>query len=185
MTEKETSHFPQRRRRWLKLLSALLALSLVALVMVLWRQIGHAGLTLERQQISVMARALTSQAAYAAGQLMSEENSAALAGLAEQLAQAPQILDAAIYDGNGAALAKAGAKRPVLALLTEEAGLIPYVSEINHDGQVVGYLRITLSEDEIVGDARHFRQHALERLRLMLLLAGLAGLLLAQLLRRH
>ncbi len=183
MTKKVTSHFPGRRRRWLKLVAALVALVLVAVVMVLWRQISSAGLSLERQQISVMARALTGQAAFAAGQLMADDNTQALEGLAQQLAQAPQIIDAAIYDGNGTALAKAGSERSVLVLLTQEPRLVPYVSEIKRDEQLVGYLRITLNEEVVVGDARRFREHAQERFRLMLMMAGLAGLLLAQLLR--
>ncbi|EKE72404.1 putative SerB-cotransposed membrane protein [Gallaecimonas xiamenensis 3-C-1] len=186
MMKKATPTFPGRRRRWLRLVALALALSLLGVLLWRWQNLAQAGLQVERQQISVMARALTSQAAYAAGQLMSNGEDKALQGLADRLAKEPQLLDAAIYDATGSVLARSGSDKPVLSLLekADENRLIPYVSEIQSAGQVLGYLRITLTEDEVVHDARTYRKQVGESLRLMLLMAILMGFLLALVVRR-
>ncbi|WP_115717435.1 AhpA/YtjB family protein [Gallaecimonas mangrovi] len=186
MMKKATPTFPGRRRRWLRLVAITLALSLLGVLLWRWQTLAQAGLEVERQQINVMARALTSQAAYAAGQLMSQGEDSALKGLAERLAKEPQLLDAAIYDATGAVLARSGSHKTVLSILqkADEKHLIPYVSEIKDDGQILGYLRITLSEEKVVHDSRTYRHQVGKSLRVMLLMAIVMGFLIAYAVRR-
>lgn len=186
MMKKATPTFPGRRRRWLRLTALTLALALLGALLWRWQTLAQAGLEVERQQIGVMARALTSQAAYAAGQLMSQGEDAALGGLTDRLAKEPQLLDAAIYDATGTVLARSGSDKTVLGILqqADEHHLIPYVSEIRSDNQVLGYLRITLSEDQVVHNARTYRHQVAKSLKVMLLIAIFMGLLLAFVVRR-
>ncbi|WP_406664317.1 AhpA/YtjB family protein [Gallaecimonas sp. GXIMD1310] len=185
MIKKATPSFPGRRRRWLRLLALTSGIVLLGLLLWRWQDLTRAGKQVERQQVSVMTRALTSQAAFAAGQLMQQDDKKALQGLVNRLAKEPQLLDAAIYDASGTLLARSGSQAPVLSLLEKAASeqLIPYVSEIHHQGQVSGYLRITLSEDNVVKNARHYRQQVNQALKVMLALAFFVGVLLMAALR--
>ncbi|MGL4249952.1 MAG: AhpA/YtjB family protein [Aeromonas sp.] len=141
------------------------------------------------------AQALIAYAARDMKRWLKEENNSELERLAQDLAAEPEILDATLYDGRGIPLAQSEQAVPLESLLPigsdnpsqpdQGKGRIQYVQEILDGEQSIGFLRITLEEQQILADKDIKLKVIHEKQRLILLVALLAGLLISYGIRRN
>ncbi|MDO2948911.1 AhpA/YtjB family protein [Aeromonas simiae] len=146
-------------------------------------------------QAREQAQALVSYAARNMSRWLQEKNKSELALLADNLAKDPLITDVTLYDQRGVPIAQSGNALPLESLLpigSENAtkpkqgeGRQPFIEEINLEGKTLGYLRITLEEQQLLEPLQTKLRSDLERLRLMLLVMLLAGLFISFGVRRN
>jgi len=141
------------------------------------------------------AQALVAYAARDMKRWLKEDNSSELERLARDLATEPEILDVTLYDGRGIPLAQSEQAVPLESLLPigsdnksmpeQGKGRIQFVQEIQDGAQTLGYLRITLEEQQMLADKDTRLKVTQEKQRLMLLVALLAGVLISYGIRRN
>ncbi|WP_042011977.1 AhpA/YtjB family protein [Aeromonas fluvialis] len=141
------------------------------------------------------AQALVAYAARDMKRWIKEEKSSELERLARDLAAEPEILDATLYDGRGIPLAQSEQAVPLESLLPIGSdnkslpelgkGRIQFVQEILDGEQTIGFLRITLEEQQMLADKDTRLKVVQEKQRLILLVALLAGLLISYGVRRN
>ncbi|MBW3779308.1 hypothetical protein GL272_20775 [Aeromonas veronii] len=141
------------------------------------------------------AQALVAYAARDMKRWIKEENSSELERLARDLATEPEILDVTLYDGRGIPLAQSEQAVPLESLLPigdnnksmpeQGKGRIQFVQEVLDGDQTLGYLRITLEEQQMLADKDTRLKTIQEKQRLILLIALLAGLLISYGIRRN
>jgi membrane protein len=141
------------------------------------------------------AQALVAYAARDMKRWIKEEKSSELERLARDLAAEPEILDATLYDGRGIPLAQSEQAVPLESLLPigsdnkslpeQGKGRLQFVQEILDGDQTIGYLRITLEEQQMLADKDTRLKVIQEKQRLMLLVALLAGVLISYGVRRN
>ena len=141
------------------------------------------------------AQALVAYAARDMKRWLKEENSSELERLARDLATEPEILDATLYDGRGIPLAQSEQAVPLESLLPigdnnksmpeQGKGRIQFVQEVLDGDKTLGYLRITLEEQQMLADKDTRLKTIQEKQRLILLVALLAGLLISYGIRRN
>ncbi|CAJ1846202.1 AhpA/YtjB family protein [Aeromonas jandaei] len=141
------------------------------------------------------AQALVAYAARDMKRWIKEDNSSELERLARDLATEPEILDVTLYDGRGIPLAQSEQAVPLESLLPigsdnksmpeQGKGRIQFVQEIQDGTQTLGYLRITLEEQQMLADKDTRLKVTQEKQRLMLLVALLAGVLISYGIRRN
>ncbi|MCF3095762.1 hypothetical protein EHZ86_00135 [Aeromonas australiensis] len=141
------------------------------------------------------AQALVAYAARDMKRWIKEEKSSELERLARDLAAEPEILDATLYDGRGIPLAQSEQAVPLESLLPIGSdnkslpelgkGRIQFVQEIRDGEQTIGFLRITLEEQQMLADKDTRLKVVQEKQRLLLLVALLAGLLISYGVRRN
>ncbi|HHQ4777910.1 TPA: AhpA/YtjB family protein [Aeromonas veronii] len=141
------------------------------------------------------AQALVAYAARDMKRWLKEENSSELERLARDLATEPEILDVTLYDGRGIPLAQSEQAVPLESLLPigdnnksmpeQGKGRIQFVQEVLDGDKTLGYLRITLEEQQMLADKDTRLKTIQEKQRLILLVALLAGLLISYGIRRN
>ncbi|AXF77319.1 YtjB family periplasmic protein [Erwinia tracheiphila] len=169
-----------------------LALLVVLMQGASWFSPGHQ--VVHSGQVEELARTLTRQVAFSLTPLMenSDDNRQKIEDILTQLTHDSRILDAAVYDDNGALIAHRGETinvRDRLALDGQRAG-----SYFNHqmiqplnslDSPPRGFLRITLDTHVLATESRQV-DNTTNILRLMMLLAMAIGIILSRtLLRNH
>ncbi|EKP0306913.1 hypothetical protein JGK42_000696 [Aeromonas veronii] len=179
-------------KRMLSLIAGLL-LGCWVLVLLLHMQ-GESQASLHSEARN-RAQALVAYAARDMKRWLKEEKSNELERLARDLAAEPDILDVTLYDGRGIPLAQSEQAVPLESLLpigsdnksTPEhgKGRIQFVQEILDGYQTLGYLRITLEEQQMLADKDTRLKVTQEKQRLMLLVALLAGVLISYGVRRN
>ncbi|OZG42569.1 hypothetical protein CAK78_07315 [Aeromonas sp. A35_P] len=141
------------------------------------------------------AQALVAYAARDMKRWIKEEKNSELERLARDLAAEPEILDVTLYDARGIPLAQSDNAVPLDSLLPigdnnksvpeQGKGRIQFVQEILDGELTLGYLRITLEEQQMLADKDTRLKVVQEKQRLMLLVALLAGLLISYGVRRN
>lgn len=99
----------------------------------------------------------------------------------ELIATDPHVLGVSLFDTKGKIIDTTEGNISVLAnfLIAEEAPLV-FIEEIKLDGKILGYLRLLLDENRIMLYHDDYQQHLYEQISVMMILAGLAGLLVAR-----
>ncbi|WP_082038227.1 YtjB family periplasmic protein, partial [Aeromonas diversa] len=151
----------------------------------------------ERQALHAQAReqaeALVGYAARNMSRWLQEKNKDELSLLADNLARDPLITDVTLYDGRGVPIAQSGNALPLEALLPigsdnrtpQSEGRRPFVEEIRKGDDTLGYLRITLEEQQLLEPLQEKLLRQQERQRLMLLVMLMAGFLVSFGVRRN
>lgn len=141
------------------------------------------------------AQALVAYAARDMKRWIKEDKESELERLAQDLAAEPEILDVTLYDARGIPLAQSDQAVPLESLLPIGAdnksapeqgkGRIQFVQEVLDGNQTLGYLRITLEEQQLLAKQDIHLKVTQEKQRLMLLVMLLAGLLISYGVRRN
>lgn len=177
---------PMRRPRLRYLVLAILML--IGLLQLFIYTANHSNTVLERQA-TLMARVLTNQAALAARRTLDSNDRQAAQALVDNLASDPFIVDATLYDSQGVALAVSADAKSLKELLGfggvsklfGEQRVTPYIGVIHadQDGEMLGYMRVTLSHQALLDTMAVPRTEGFDFARVLLLLSGAMGFCLA------
>jgi len=134
------------------------------------------------QQTEKFSYSLTNLAAAEASRYFSQNKHKELQILINDLSNDPMVRDATIYDHLGKVLYQSNEplQLPVLLKIDENAtpdirGIIPYIAELYKEDEKIGYIRISLRQDHILGIILNYQQQTLEILLLLLGLSFIAG----------
>lgn len=185
---------PQQKIK-IKLHRTVITLVCLALLVLLmqgasWFSQNHQ--KVQSTQVQELAKTLTRQVAFSLTPLMDDSNvhQTQIDAILKQLTGDSRILDATVYDTNGAVLAQSGENitvRDRLALDGKRAGSYfnhQIVEPITSKQGPLGFLRITLDTHVLATESRQV-DNTTNILRLMLLLSLAIGLVLSQTLLRN
>lgn len=137
-------------------------------------------------QTQSLARMVVRQAAETAANDMIDKKQDKLQTLVQQLSHEPLILDATIYDLEGVTVAKTEESMPLeqvtgisTPLSVASFGRLQLIEPIMAEGQVVGFVRITLEHGRLLEHAAGQVEYMTNTIRGMVIAALIIGFLLA------
>jgi len=161
-------------------ISGLLAVAIVILfqlneLRIISNSVGY-------KQTEKFSYSLTNLAAAEASRYFAQKKTKELQILINDLSNDPMVRDATIYDHLGKVLYQSDEplQLPVLLKIKTTSndkieGIIPYIAELYDGDEKIGYIRISLRQDHILGIIFNYQEQTLEILTLLLLLSFLAG----------
>jgi len=171
-----------------RLLQIAIALSLLVGLIQLWESSLLQGQSLLKSQTQKMARLLVQQTAYSAAPALQLQNDEQLQWLANALVEDPKVVSAAIFSDQGIRLSFAQ------SLTNEEFGADPdaeemslllskyppYVEPVIQEGKNLGYVEVRLDTKLFFNEIKEAHNLNMEQQQMMLLIAGLIGMLLSR-----
>lgn len=152
----------------------------------LWETSLLQGQQLLKSQTEKMARLLVQQTAYGAAPALQLENDEQLQWLAQALVLDPKVMSASIFSEDGVRLSFAQSViDEELEPNSEELTSIleqypPYVEAVSQDGKNLGYVEVRLEPKYFFNEIKEAHQINMEQQQMMLLIAGLIGMLLSR-----
>lgn len=169
-----------------RLLQIAIALSLMVGLVQLWQTSLLQGQLLLKSQTQKMARLLVQQTAYSAAPALQLQNDQQLQWLASALVEDPKVISAAIFSDQGIRLAFAQSiTKEVADPNAEEMDLLlskypPYVEPVIQEGKNLGYVEVRLDTKLFFNEIKEAHNLNMEQQQIMLLVAGLIGMLLSR-----
>lgn len=169
-----------------RLLQIAIALTLMVGLVQLWQTSLLQGQLLLKSQTQKMARLLVQQTAYSAAPALQLQNDEQLQWLASALVEDPKVMSAAIFSDQGIRLAFAQSlTNEALDPESEDMSLLlskypPYVEPVIQDGKNLGYVEVRLDTKLFFNEIKEAHNLNMEQQQMMLLVAGLIGMLLSR-----
>jgi membrane protein len=196
--------FPSKLLRWdymgSSLFSLRVALRLIAVLTVIFMfiftaehsvMISKGNERIQTNQLETLTKLLISQAALTASDFLVDQDDEKLKALTNQLAQDRLVFDATVYNSEGVQVAasdNALSARNVLGLdtplQTARIGRQQLVEPVLHDGNVIGFIRITFETGKVTAISDHHYRKSDRYMYLMIIASFISGVLLTVLLRR-
>lgn len=147
---------------------------------------------IQANQLETLTKVLINQASLSASTMLAEQDQERLLALTNQLAQERLVFDATIYDAEGVKLAasdEALSVREILGLdtplQTASIGRQQLVEPVLHDGNIIGFVRLTFETGRVTAISDHHYRKSDRYMYLMLLMSFTGGVLITLLLRRQ
>ncbi|MFT6987606.1 MAG: membrane protein [Psychromonas sp.] len=144
------------------------------------------------QQTERFSYSLTNLAAAEAARYLSQNKASDLQLLIDDLSHDPIVRDATIYDNLGQILYQSEdvLALPILLNINKNndpkaAGVIPYIAELYNEKETIGYIRITLEQEEILSLIHDYQQKSLSIMLQILMLSFVAGTIIMALFFRR
>ncbi|WP_088210868.1 AhpA/YtjB family protein [Shewanella sp. Shew256] len=169
-----------------RLLQIAIALTLMVGLVQLWQTSLLQGQLLLKSQTQKMARLLVQQTAYSAAPALQLQNDEQLQWLASALVEDPKVMSAAIFSDQGIRLAFAQSlTNEALDPESDDMSLLlskypPYVEPVIQDGKNLGYVEVRLDTKLFFNEIKEAHNLNMEQQQMMLLVAGLIGMLLSR-----
>ncbi|MCA2016897.1 YtjB family periplasmic protein [Vibrio tritonius] len=146
---------------------------------------------IQANQLETLTKVLITQAAMTASSMIADQDQERLLALTNQLAQDRMVFDATIYDAEGVKLASsdnAMSVREVLGLdtplHTASIGRQQLVEPVMHDGDIIGFVRVTFETGKVTAISDHHYRKSDRYMYLMVLMSFVSGVLITLLLRK-
>lgn len=163
-----------------------IALTLAVGLFQLWETSLLQGQQLLKSQTQKMARLLVQQTAYGAAPALQLQNDEQLQWLATALVLDPKVMSANIFseDGQRLAFAQSVSEDDLEAESDELASLLerypPYVEAVSQDGTNLGFIEVRLEPRLFFNEIKEAHEIHMEQQQMMLIIAGLIGMLLSR-----
>ncbi|EGT3624947.1 hypothetical protein FAP94_00810 [Morganella morganii] len=169
-----------------RLIQIAAAFALILGLVQLWQTSLLQGQLLLKSQTQKMARLLVQQTAYGAAPALQLQNDEQLQWLASALVEDPKVMSAAIFSDQGMRLSFAQSiTKDVVDPDSEEMNLLlskypPYVEPVIQEGKNLGYVEVRLDTKLFFNEIKEAHNLNMEQQQIMLLVAGLIGMLLSR-----
>lgn len=157
-------------------------LAIIAITLVQLNELRMISNSLGHQQTEKFSNSLTNLAAAEASRYFAQKKNKELQLLINDLSNDPMVRDATIYDQLGQVLYQSSEPLKLTTLLkidgqesSDIEGIIPYIAELYKENEKIGYIRISLRQDHILGIIFNYQNDTLEIIILLLVLAFIAG----------
>ncbi|MCG3721173.1 YtjB family periplasmic protein [Vibrio cincinnatiensis] len=147
---------------------------------------------IQAKQLETLTKVLINQASLSASTMLAEQDQERLLALTNQLAQERLVFDATIYDAEGVKLAASDSALSVREVLgldtplqTASIGRQQLVEPVLHDGNIIGFVRLTFETGKVTAISDHHYRKSDRYMYLMLLMSFISGVLITLLLRRQ
>lgn len=168
--------------RFTQIIALILALGTILYQLNLLRE-QSIGLSFE--QTDKFSNSLTNLAAAEAERYINTHKIKDLKLLAEDLSRDPLVRDATIYDNLGKVIYKSKNSIPLKELLKIEdsnseniEGIVPHIAELFNDEKKVGYILVSLHQNELLNLIHDYQRTSFTILLLVFVMAFLAGMIL-------
>lgn len=170
----------------IRLLQIALAIVLIVALVQLWQTSLLQGQQLLKNQTEKMARLMVQQTAYGAAPALQLQNDEQLQWLTAALVRDPKVMAATIYNAEGLRLSFAqdiqaedvDPDSPALAQVL--APYPPYVEPIIQGADNLGFVEVRLNPRLFFNEIQASHQHNMREQQIMLLVAGVIGMLLSR-----
>lgn len=176
----------KKRQRVSRLLQIAIALVLAVGLFQLWETSLLQGQQLLKSQTEKMARLLVQQTAYGAAPALLLQNDEQLQWLATALVLDPKVMSANIFSEDGQRLSFAqSVTSEELEPDSEELNALlapypPYVEAVSQDGKNLGFIEVRLEPRLFFNEIKEAHQINMQQQQVMLIIAGLIGMLLSR-----
>ncbi|GIU26652.1 YtjB family periplasmic protein [Shewanella sp. MBTL60-007] len=176
----------KKSHRISRLLQIIIAIALFIGLDQLWETSLLQGQQLLKSQTEKMARLLVQQTAYGAAPALQLENDEQLQWLAQALVLDPKVMSASIFSEDGVRLSFAQSvidedlepdSEELTSILEQYP---PYVEAVSQDGKNLGYVEVRLEPKYFFNEIKEAHHINMEQQQIMLLIAGLIGMLLSR-----
>ncbi|MCC5453000.1 hypothetical protein LMJ53_14855 [Rheinheimera sp. UJ51] len=159
-----------------------LALAVLGIWFILhsWGAARTEGQQLLMQQNKLLMRETLIAMSYTAGYLLENDELEGLSQLTQHIAENPFLHDVVVYDANGVRISwsEANSAARLLYRPDQPLALIPMVEEIRVNNELLGYIKLSLLQDEKLFPGYHSWQQLMQQILGLLLLTGAVGMLL-------
>lgn len=133
------------------------------------------------KQANQLGRSLSYQGAKMLEEPLKENNMTALMQRLEALGEDPHVSGAAVFGRQGQIVENLNGNVSVLAdfRLNDEKPLV-FIREITSGGEILGYLRLLLDEEQVMVYHSDYQRQIYEQLLVLMMLAGAVGLLICR-----
>ncbi|MCG9721007.1 AhpA/YtjB family protein [Shewanella sp. Isolate7] len=176
----------KKTQRLTRLLQISVAVALMVGLFQLWETSLLQGQQLLKSQTQKMARLLVQQTAYGAAPALQLQNDEQLQWLTSALVLDPKVMSATIFSEKGQRLAFAQSvtDEPLEPESEELRALLapypPYVEAVLQDDKNLGYIEVRLVPQRFFNEIKEAHQLNMEQQQMMLIIAGLIGMLLSR-----
>ena len=176
----------KKTQRLTRLLQISVAVALMVGLFQLWETSLLQGQQLLKSQTQKMARLLVQQTAYGAAPALQLQNDEQLQWLTSALVLDPKVMSATIFSEKGQRLAFAQSvtDEPFEPESEELRALLapypPYVEAVLQDDKNLGYIEVRLVPQRFFNEIKEAHQLNMEQQQMMLIIAGLIGMLLSR-----
>ncbi|WP_019615229.1 AhpA/YtjB family protein [Psychromonas ossibalaenae] len=144
------------------------------------------------QQTEKFSYSLTNLAAAEATRYLSQNKIKDLQLLIDDLSNDPIVRDATVYDNLGQILYQSKNSLPLQVLLkindsdgVSAEGVIPYIAELYNEDKKIGYIRISLEQENILSLIHNYQEKGFSTMLLLLILSFTAGTIIMALFFRR
>lgn len=176
----------KKSHRISRLLQIAIALTLAVGLIQLWETSLLQGQQLLKSQTQKMARLLVQQTAYGAAPALQLQNDEQLQWLASALVEDPKVMSASIFSEDGQRLSFAqSVTDEELEPDSDELNKLlerypPYVEAVTQDDINLGFIEVRLEPRLFFNEIKEAHQINMEQQQMMLIIAGLIGMLLSR-----
>lgn len=172
---------PSRYSIYKRIANLLLAVVAVAICTNLWLLSSKQAQNWHDKQANQLGRSLTQQGARGIGLALVNKNQAQIAFQLQSLTQDLHVDSAAVFDYRGQIIESTQGHASLLTNYRMRANMpLVFVEEVLHDGQIHGYLRLLLKEDQVMQFHLEYQQQIIEQILVFMMLSGAAGVLIAR-----
>lgn len=178
-------------RMVIRLLTLLLLIGMFVITIKNSVVISKGNERIQANQLETLTKVLITQASLTAGRSIAEQDQERLLNLTNQLAQDRLVFDATIYDSEGVKLASSDSALSVREVLgldtplqTASIGRQQLVEPVMHDGNLIGFVRITFETGKVTAISDHHYRKSDRYMYLMVLMSFISGVLFTLLLKR-
>ncbi len=146
---------------------------------------------IQANQLETLTKVLITQASLSASSSIAEQDQERLLNLTNQLAQERLVFDATIYDAEGVKLASSDSALSVREVLgldtplqTASIGRQQLVEPVMHDGNLIGFVRITFETGKVTAISDHHYRKSDRYMYLIVIMSFISGVLFTVLLKR-
>ena len=162
-----------------RLANLLLAVIVAAICINLWMAHKQSSQDWYNNQTQQLGRSLVQQAALALVKPVRADDNQAMQQLLANLTLDPHVSAAALFDFRGRLIDSTSSEVSVAASFRlDDLPPLVFLNEILDDGQVIGYVRIFLSRDNVMRFHADYQRQWTEQMQVLALLAALAGAIL-------
>lgn len=171
---------PESTSSNIKLLQICLAVLGIWVLLHAWVVSEQQGRTLLQQQSQLLMRETLSALSHTAAYLIEQDQLGGLEQLTQHIAASPFLHDVVVYDANGVRMSWSESSAPARQLYHPDYDepLQAMVQPINKGQQLLGYIKISLRVDASITPLSQPWRQLMQRLLLMLIVAGIVGFLL-------
>ncbi|CZF77956.1 YtjB family periplasmic protein [Grimontia marina] len=176
------------KKRLKRLWQFIVVVACFATIMMLFmysNQLNNRNYKMLYDQTESLSRVILRQAAASANKALANDDMEAVQQLVSNLQNEPLILDAAVYDVKGNLVASSLGAMPLeqltglnTPLSVASIGRQQLVEPIADDGNISGFVRITLEHGEVIKAASNRLEQSINLVRAMILVAIATGALL-------
>ncbi|WP_337843270.1 hypothetical protein [Rheinheimera sp.] len=168
----------QEKKSRLYRLAQVVLVALGILVLSQWWWTSHKqGEQLFQQQSEELMRSTLVALSHTAAYLIVNDQLESLNQLTTHIANTPYLQDVVVYDANGAKLSASKSASPALVMYAPQfqPELLALVQEIEQDGRVIGYIKISMKLDASLLPVTQAWQQLMQQVVWMLWVAGLVA----------